>query len=120
MNRATNSRMEFQSCIDSCTKCAEACLACFKASLDEMDLNARKDCISILVECAMICQASVAMMSMNGLFSKEQCALCEKVCSKCAEECAMFKDEFSKKCADICLSCAEECRGVNHRDYSVI
>lgn len=100
----------FQVCIDACAKCAQACNECFTACLNESDLNARKDCISILVECAMMCQMSVSMMSMNGQFSKEHCRLCAQICDKCAAECAMFKDEHCQKCAGFCRTCAEECR----------
>ncbi|WP_069999986.1 four-helix bundle copper-binding protein [Cellulosilyticum sp. I15G10I2] len=109
-----------QICIDACSKCAQTCYECFNACLSEPDLNARKDCVSILVECAMVCQMTVSIMSMNGLFSKEQCELCEKICNKCAEECAMFKDEYCKKCADICLTCAQACQNMTHSQYSVI
>lgn len=45
-----------QSCIDACAKCAQACYECFHACLNEPDLNERKNCVSMLVECAMMCQ----------------------------------------------------------------
>lgn len=49
-----------------------------------------------------MCQMSAAMMSMSGQFSKEHCELCAKICEKCEQECAMFKDDHCQKCADIC------------------
>ena len=110
MGIVTNMTDKFQACIDACTKCTQACYECFHACLNEPDLNARKNCVSILVECAMMCQMSVGTMAMNGTFSKEHCELCAKVCEKCAEECAMFKDDHRQKCAEICRMCAEECR----------
>ncbi|QJW48244.1 four-helix bundle copper-binding protein [bacterium BFN5] len=64
----------------------------------------------MLVECAMMCQMSVSMMSMSGKFSKEHCELCAKICDTCAQECAMFKDEHCQKCAEVCRVCAQECR----------
>jgi len=45
-----------QTCIDACTKCSQACYKYFKTCLNQPDLNARKNCVSILVECAMICR----------------------------------------------------------------
>ncbi len=110
MGIVTSKNNNMQACIDACTKCAQACYECFDACLNEPDLNARKNCVSMLVECAMMCQMSVATMSMGGHFSHEHCQICAKVCDKCAEECDMFKDEHCKKCADICRMCAEECR----------
>lgn len=108
MGIVTNNHM--QSCIDACNKCAQACFECFNACLNEPDLNARKNCVKILVECAMMCQMSDATMSMVGSFTSEHCNVCAKICDKCAEECAMFKDDHCKKCADICRMCADECR----------
>ncbi|MFZ5942678.1 MAG: four-helix bundle copper-binding protein [Bacillota bacterium] len=101
---------KFQSCIDACSKCAQVCYECFHACLNEPDLNDRKNCVSMLVECAMMCQMSVSTMAMNGQFSKEHCQLCAKICDTCADECAKFKDDHCQKCADICRMCADECR----------
>ncbi|MDF2942940.1 MAG: ferredoxin [Herbinix sp.] len=99
-------------CIEACTKCAQACYKCFYACINEPDLNARKSCVSILIECAMMCQMSVSMMSMNGQFSKEHCALCARICDSCAKECNTFNDEHCQKCAQECRSCADECRNM--------
>lgn len=98
-----------QSCIDACNKCAQACYECFHACLDEPDLNARKNCVSMLVECAMMCQMSTSSMSMNGQYAKEHCSLCAKVCDTCAKECNMFQDQHCQDCAQICNDCADEC-----------
>ncbi len=99
-----------QSCIDSCSKCTQACYECCTACLNEPDLNARKNCVSMLVECAMMCQMSVSMMSMNGKFSKEHCSLCAQICDDCAKECGMFKDQHCQECSQICKECSDECR----------
>ena len=84
MGIATNSTDKFQTCIDECNRCAQACYECFKACLNESDVKARKNCISILVECAQMCQMSSSLMSMNGQFIKEHCKLCATICDKCA------------------------------------
>jgi hypothetical protein len=73
-------------------------------------MNARKNCIHMLMECAMMCQTSVSTMSMSGQFSKQHCQMCAQICDKCAQECAMFKDQHCQKCAEICRQCANECR----------
>lgn len=110
MGILTNKADNMQACIDSCSKCAQVCFECFNLCLNEPDLNARKNCVSTLVECAMMCQMSVAMMSMGGQFSMEHCAVCATICEKCAQECKMFKDDHCTKCANICTMCADECR----------
>jgi hypothetical protein len=110
MSVVTMETNKVQFCIDSCAKCTQACYECFNACLNEPDLNARKKCVGMLVECAMMCQMSVAMMSMNGQYSREHCQLCATICDKCAQECAMFKDDHCQKCADVCRACANDCR----------
>ncbi|MFZ7134027.1 MAG: four-helix bundle copper-binding protein [Eubacteriales bacterium] len=110
MSVVINAPNKMQTCIDACKKCTQACYACFSACLNEPDLNARKNCVGLLVECAMMCQMSVGMMSMNGQFSKQHCGLCAQICDKCAQECEMFKDDHCKECAQICHMCADECR----------
>ena len=73
MGIVTNNHM--QSCIDACNKCAQACLECFNACLNEPDLNARKNCVKMLVECAMMCQMSAATMSMASQQNIVRCVL---------------------------------------------
>ena len=114
MGISTNSTDKFQTCIDACNRSEQACYECFKACLNEPDVNARKICISILVECAQMCQMSSAMMSMNGQFMKEHCKLCATICDKCAQECEMFKDDHCTKCAAECKKCANECRSMSN------
>lgn len=103
---------ESQECIDACSKCTQACYECFYACLNEPDVNERKNCISMLIECAMMCQMSVSMMSMNGQYSKEHCSLCAKICDSCANECEMFEDTHCQECAQACQKCAEECKSM--------
>ena len=52
MGNSTMTKNKHQSCIDECNKCAQVCYECFKACLNEADVSARKNCISVLVECA--------------------------------------------------------------------
>lgn len=99
-----------QTCIDTCNQCAQACYECFTACLNEPDMQARKNCISILVECAGMCQMSAAHMAMDGKFAAQHCGVCATICEKCAEECKMFTDEHCTQCAQICKTCADECR----------
>lgn len=114
MGIVTNSTDKYQKCIDECNKCAQACYECFKACLNEPDIDARKTCISGLIECAQMCQMSSAMMSMEGQFSKEHCKLCATICDNCAQECGKFKDDHCQKCATECKACANECRNMSN------
>lgn len=112
MGILTNSSNNNQKCIDECNRCAQACYECFKACLEEPDIQARKNCLALLVECAQMCQMSAAHMAMDGQFAKEHCGVCAAICEKCAQECSMFNDDHCTECAQICQDCANECKSM--------
>jgi hypothetical protein len=109
MGIVTNLTDKYQKCIDECNKCAQACLECMKLCLNEPDVEARRACISMLLECADICKQAVCFMAMDSQYSKDICKLCAIICESCATECGMFKDDHCVKCAEICRLCANEC-----------
>jgi len=110
MGIVTKKDNKMQPYIDSALKCAMACAECLRACLDEPDLNARRNCVATLIDCAKICELTACMMASSSQFHKDMCNLCSKVCEKCAAECNMFKDEHCKKCAEICTTCASDCK----------
>ncbi|MFA9466015.1 MAG: four-helix bundle copper-binding protein [Velocimicrobium sp.] len=112
MGILTNSTVKNQICIDTCNQCAQACYECFQACLNESDVDKRIKCINTLTECAMVCQMSTALMSMNAQSSMQHCKLCATICDKCAQECEMFKDQHCQECAGICKKCAVECNNM--------
>lgn len=101
---------KYQKCIDACNRCAQACYECMKMCLNEPDIQARKACIGMLMECACICKEAGAFMSMDAQHAKDLCKLCAAICEKCAQECAMFKDDHCVKCTNECTACANECK----------
>jgi hypothetical protein len=109
MGIVTDKTDHFQDCINACMKCAQACFECFDACLNEPDVKERKNCIGMLIRCAIVCQMTIAEMSMSGSFAKEQCKLCADICYKCSEECNLFKDAHCIECAEVCRDCGEEC-----------
>lgn len=109
MGIVTNLTDRYQTCIDACTRCTQACDECFTLCLGEADVQARKNCIAMLVECAGICKLAACFMSTDAPHAKNICGLCALICEKCAAECAMFKDDHCVKCAAECRSCANEC-----------
>ena len=100
---------KYQKCIDACNRCAQACHECMMLCLNEPDVAARKNCISMLAECACICKEAAGFMSMDAKSAKQLCGLCASICEQCAVECAMFKDDHCTKCANECKACAGEC-----------
>lgn len=109
MGIVTNLTDKYQKCIDACKRCAQACDECFTLCLNEPDVQARKNCIGILIECVAVCNQAGCSMSRDSQFAKDICRLCATVCEKCAAECAMFKDDHCVKCAEECRACAVAC-----------
>jgi len=98
-----------QPCIDACVKCAQACLESLSLTLEDAYPEGKNKLISILAQCAALCNTSVYLMSMGGRFIKELCQICAQACIACSEECAKHEDDYTQICGDICKRCAEEC-----------
>ena len=109
MGVVTMTTNKYQMCIDACKRCEQTFYECFSMCLKEPDIQARKGCIQMLVECAEICKVSGAFMAMDAQHAINICQLCATICQKCEQECAMFKDEHCKACANECKTCANEC-----------
>ncbi|MDQ3873618.1 MAG: four-helix bundle copper-binding protein [Thermoproteota archaeon] len=101
----------WQSCIDACMRCAEACEFCATLDLkEEEDIKMIASCAQMNRQCAAVCWTSAVLMSMDSQFAKQFCNLCADICDACAQECEKHDVDHCKKCAQACRSCAEECR----------
>ena len=81
--------------------------------MNEKEVEHLKKCIQTNLECAAICNAAVEIMSLNGKFAKELCAICVKACEACAEECEMHAKmgmKHCEECAKACRECAKICK----------
>jgi uncharacterized protein DUF326 len=107
---ATLQNTKWQSCIDACMRCAEACEFCATSDLREQDVKMMVSCAQINRECAAVCWTSAAIMSMDGQFAKQYCMQCADICDACAEECERHDVDHCKRCAQACHNCAQECR----------
>ncbi|ESJ12850.1 MULTISPECIES: four-helix bundle copper-binding protein [Cupriavidus] len=101
---------QYQACIDACTRCAQACRHCAASCLQEHDVQKMTECIRLDLDCAGICELSVAYMSRGSKQSRELCALCAQICERCAEECARHQAQHCQQCAQACRDCAQACR----------
>lgn len=96
-------------CAQTCTSCADACLA------EEMVAQLRQ-CIRLNLDCADIC-AVTATLGNRRTGSDEEVIrkmldACVTVCRLCAEECARHasKHEHCRICADSCRRCEMACQ----------
>lgn len=95
-------------CSQTCTACADACLA------EEMVANLR-DCIRTDLDCADICATTASVLSRqtgsNLTVVKELLKACRTACQVCAEDCEEHADmhEHCRVCAEACRRCEKAC-----------
>ncbi|MCW5663783.1 MAG: four-helix bundle copper-binding protein [Piscinibacter sp.] len=103
-----------EACLRACHECAVACLQCATACLQEADPKPMARCIALDTECADICQHAVASIARGDEHMQGICALCARVCSRCAAECGIHDMDHCKRCAEACKRCAETCIAMAH------
>lgn len=103
---------KYDECISACAKCIQACYECLQMCLNEDDVEKRRDCISMLLECSKICELAVSYMTIDAKHVHNVCELCSTICDECSSHCSMFNDEHCKKCAEICSECSKICNNM--------
>jgi hypothetical protein len=79
--------------------------------LDMGGKHAESSHISMMIDCAEMCNMSTDFMIRNSNMAADVCEKCAEVCDMCAEECRSFEDDSEMmECADTCEACAESCR----------
>jgi hypothetical protein len=103
-------------CIQDCLACYQECTSCLPHCLSLGGKHVEQKHLTLMMECAQMCEMSATIMQLKGDFAYEQCQLCAKVCDACAESCLRIdpKDAIMKRCADMCRRCAQSCRSMTH------
>lgn len=92
-------------------ECAETCMRTVRHCLTEGGEHAATEHITMLLDCADICQLSNAAMARESRHHGDICTLCATICEDCATDCESFEnDEKMAECAASCRSCAAACR----------
>ncbi|HEX9484795.1 MAG TPA: four-helix bundle copper-binding protein [Gemmatimonadaceae bacterium] len=102
-------------CIDQCVRCHEVCLSTIPYCLEQGNQHAEEAHITLLIDCASICQLAADFMLRGSDEHSRICAACAPICERCADDCAKFlDDEVMQACAESCRRCAESCRHMAH------
>lgn len=109
-------RTEFETCIQACLQCADACDQCIHGCLAEKVPASMARCIKLDRECAETCRRAAAFLAradeVTEQYARRLCALCAEICEACAAECRQHKMAHCQACADACDACAEACRAL--------
>ncbi|WKB53492.1 four-helix bundle copper-binding protein [Eleftheria terrae] len=100
-----------QQCIQDCLQCWAACRgAALRQCLDLGGPHAEQDHLSLMMNCADLCQATANFMLSGSTLHSEVCAVCAKVCGACAQSCRQLGQ--LQDCEDACRRCADSCKEV--------
>jgi hypothetical protein len=102
---------EMRDCIVECINCHSVCTETIRHCLEMGGEHANPNHITLLQDCAEICQTSGDFMLRASELHPRTCEICAEACECCAEDCESFKDdEKMLQCAVACRSCAASCR----------
>ena len=91
--------------------CHTICLETITHCLTEGGDHARPDHITLLLDCAEMCQTAANFMSRGSEVHALTCGVCAEVCERCAASCEQTgDDEQMRRCAEVCRRCATSCR----------
>ena len=96
------------------TDCHDTCLQAVSHCLDTGGDHARTQHITLLLDCAEICQTEANFMLRNSELHASVCAVCAEICDCCAEDGERLAagDEMMRECAQICRRCADACQEI--------
>jgi hypothetical protein len=98
--------------VHTMTECHDICLQTVSHCLDKGGEHARTEHITLLLDCAEICQTAANFILRNSELHARVCAVCAEVCDRCAEECERLAagDNIMQRSTQTCRTCAEACR----------
>jgi hypothetical protein len=105
-------------CLDDCYDCAQTCTACADACLAEQELPTLLRAIRLCLDCADVCVATGSVLSRQTAFepvsARAVVQACIEACRVCAEECERHAAhmEHCRICAEVCRSCERVCTEV--------
>lgn len=100
---------EMRDCVDSCLSCASVCTELIRHCLQMGGKHAEVSHVTIMIDCAEICQTSANFLLRKSDAHVETCGTCAAICRACEESCRQIGGVAMTSCADECARCAESC-----------
>lgn len=106
--------------IDAMLTCSQTCTACADACLAEPDVADMRRCIRDDLDCADICSTTSRILSRqtasDPAVTRAVLEACIQACDSCAASCGEHRDhhEHCRICADACEACGQACRALLH------
>jgi hypothetical protein len=102
--------------IDAASACAQTCTSCADACLAEAMVAQLRQCVRLNLDCADVCDAFARLGSRrtgsNEEVIRKLLDACISACRLCAEECERHasKHEHCRVCAESCRQCESACQ----------
>ena len=102
-------------CIEESYACAQTCTSCADACLAEERVAELRQCIRLNLDCADICAAAGSIASRRTGTNEELIVqvlnACALACRLCGDECEHHAEmmEHCRICAEACRRCADAC-----------
>ena len=115
---ATNPAEE---CLEACTWCEFACLACAETCLNELQDDQLALCVQLSLDCAEICWTTRKFLADALVIAphlvREQLDSCALMCAACAAECRRHLATSLQlaTCERTCVRCERLCRDMQLR-----
>jgi hypothetical protein len=98
-------------CLADCSDCRTICIQTIRHCLETGGEVAGERLISLLTDCADICETTRAYMLRASTAHAAVCHACAEVAERCAEACDAFPDDAQlRTCAEICRTAAASAR----------
>ena len=97
-------------CIEECLSCHSTCLDTARQCFEMGGQHAAAKHMTLLLDCAEICQTSANFMLRHSEQHARTCGLCAEICRACEDSCRSFRgDQVMQSAAEACRRCAESC-----------
>lgn len=108
-----------EECITACFDCTQTCTSCADACLAEQQREMLLRCIRLDLDCADICDTTGKLLSRQVAFDStlarvmlQTCALACRICGAECEQHGRRGMEHCRICAEACRHCEEACNKV--------
>jgi hypothetical protein len=112
MSTVAASASQLQECIVECDSCHDLCVETTTHCLEMGGAHAAPTHMTLLMDCAEICQVAADFMLRGSEMHRALCRVCAEVCDACAASCTQLEGAEMAACAEACLRCAQTCRGM--------
>lgn len=108
--------INMEEAIKNSLECFRVTSNCLQHNLSIGGRHSEKKHISLMKECAELCQLSASFMIESSDFANDICGVCARVCDASADSCADIdsEDAMMRLTITALRKCADSCRNMEH------